>query len=160
LKLIVLKALAEGPKSGYSLMKYVEKKVGHKPSSGSIYPLLESFLKDDIISLKSSGRSNLYSLTEKGRENLKLIESKREECINNFSESLNLFSTITGEDLSMHKDLIESLHKDEVPFKELNPELDNFRNQLLRMLKNDVLKHKSHKIKRILAHASRELKAV
>ena len=41
LRIVVLKALAESPKSGYALMKYIEERIGSKPSSGSMYPLLD-----------------------------------------------------------------------------------------------------------------------
>ena len=160
LKIIVLKALAESPKSGYSLMKFVEQKIGHKPSPGSIYPILDFFLNDGVIDLKVVGRSKIYSLTLKGKKNLELIEDKREECINGFSESLNLFSTLTGEDLSFHKDMVENMHNCEVPFKDVNPELDNFRNQLFKLLKSGVLKKKSGKVKRILSVACKELKSL
>ena len=40
LKLFILKKIANTPSTGYSIMKACEEKLGYKPSSGSIYPLL------------------------------------------------------------------------------------------------------------------------
>ena len=54
LKIVVLKALAESPKSGYSLMKFIEERVGSKPSSGSMYPLLDSLKTEGLVEAKVS----------------------------------------------------------------------------------------------------------
>ncbi len=69
LKIVVLKALADGPKSGYALMKFVEERVGSKPSSGSMYPLLEKLSKEGLISSKGTKKKE-YNLTVEGKHTL------------------------------------------------------------------------------------------
>ncbi len=159
LKIVVLKALAEGPKSGYSLMKFVEEKTGSKPSSGSMYPLLDVLKKENLVSVKGVGRTNEYSLTAEGRQKLHAIEAKRAEFTNSFVEGMKVLSAMTGENMSFPLEMAESMKKGEVPFKELNPEMDAFRDCLFVLLKQGKLKEKAPKIKRIFAAALRELKS-
>jgi formylmethanofuran dehydrogenase subunit E len=158
LKIVVLKALAESPKSGYSLMKFIEEKIGVKPSSGSMYPLLDSLKQNNLVSVTKKGRSNEYSLTSQGKEHLSIINEKKSECISQMEESMNMISTLTDEDMNMHKVIIEMMKKGEVPFKELNPELNKFRTFLFKMAKEGSLKKNSSKIKKILAKVNEEMK--
>ncbi|MGC9385283.1 MAG: PadR family transcriptional regulator, partial [Kosmotogaceae bacterium] len=52
LKVMVLKGLSEKRMTGYSLMKYIDEKIGVKPSPGSMYPLLKDLEKEDLIRSK------------------------------------------------------------------------------------------------------------
>ncbi|MCX6708996.1 MAG: PadR family transcriptional regulator [Candidatus Woesearchaeota archaeon] len=159
LKIVVLKALAEGPKSGYSLMKFVEEKTGSKPSSGSMYPLLDSLKAEGLVSVKSVGRTNEYSLTADGKQKLRAIEAKRAEFTNSFVEGMKVLSAMTGENMSMPAGVVESIRKGEVPFKELNPEMEAFNSELCRILKKGLVKENAVRIKRIFANALKELKS-
>ncbi|MBW2970482.1 PadR family transcriptional regulator [Candidatus Woesearchaeota archaeon] len=160
LKIVVLKALGEGPKSGYSLMKYVEDKVGSKPSPGSMYPLLDALKKDGFLTVKGVGRSKEYSLTSEGKLKLKAVEEKRNELIDGFVSNMKMFSALTGEKECMPAGVIESMRKGEVPFKELNPEMDAFNAEMHKVLKKGLLKEKAVKIKRIFAAALKELRSL
>jgi formylmethanofuran dehydrogenase subunit E len=158
LKIVVLKALCEGPKSGYALMKYVEEKVGSKPSSGSMYPLLETLTKDHLIEGKGVGRTKEYKLTIEGKHKLESIEEKRNECLDSMLEGMKMMTALTGEDMHFPMAMIESVKRGELPFKEVNPEWDNLRNQMFVMWKSGALKQKSSKVKKILLHSFKELK--
>jgi len=60
--------LARGPKNGAELMDEIEKMSwGWRPSPGSIYPLLEDMVKEELVRRRPDGR---YEVTERGRENL------------------------------------------------------------------------------------------
>ena len=159
LKIVVLKALAEGPKSGYSLMKFVEEKTGSKPSPGSMYPLLDVLKNEGLVSVKSVGRSNEFSLTAEGRQKLHAIEAKRAEFTSSFVDGMKVLSAMTGENMSVPAGVVESLRKGEVPFKELNPEMEAFNSELCRILKKGLVKEKAVRIKRIFANALKELKS-
>ncbi len=159
LKIVVLKALAEGPKSGYSLMKFVEDKTGSKPSPGSMYPLLDVLKAEGLVSVKSVGRSNEFSLTAEGKQKLHAIEAKRAEFTNSFVEGMKVLSAMTGENMSVPAGVVESIRKGEVPFKELNPEMEAFNSELCRILKKGLVKEKAVRIKRIFANALKELKS-
>ena len=160
LKIVVLKAISESPKSGYSLMKYVEDNIGSKPSPGSMYPLLEKLESEKLISVKTKGRAKEYTITAEGKKRLSLIEEKRAECMANVAENMKLMETLTGEKQGIHAEAFKAIRKGELPLKELNPELDKFRSQLFRLMKSGKLKTKREEIKKILAKAQKELKTV
>lgn len=158
LKIVVLKALAEGPKSGYALMKFVEERVGSKPSSGSMYPLLDNLAKEGLVEVKGTARSKEYKLTVAGKHNLELVEEKRNECLSSMIEGMKMVSALTGEDMHFPMAMVESIRKGEIPFKEINPEWDTLRNQMFGMWKSGELKKKSSKVRKVLASAIKELK--
>ncbi|MEM2916481.1 MAG: PadR family transcriptional regulator [Candidatus Woesearchaeota archaeon] len=160
LKILVFKALEEGPKSGYSLMKYVQGKTGAKPSPGSIYPLLEQLKKEKLVEVKGVGRANEYKLTPAGKQKVALIEEKRQECIQTLVNSMKMMSALTGEDFSMPQQMIESMQKGEEPFKELNPELSQLQAQFLTMYKKGTITKNAAKIRKILSNALREMRAL
>lgn len=160
LKIVVLKALAEGPKSGYSLMKYVEEKTGSKPSPGSMYPLLDVLKKEALVSVKGVGRTNEYSLTVEGRQKLHAIESKRAEFTNSFVDGMKVLSALTGENMSFPVEMAESMQRGEVPFKELNPEMAAFNSEMCRIFKKGLVKKKASRIKKIFANALKELRSL
>ncbi|MEM3154172.1 MAG: PadR family transcriptional regulator [Candidatus Woesearchaeota archaeon] len=160
LKVVVLKALAESPKSGYALMKYIEEKVGSKPSPGSIYPLLETLTKEHLIEGKGVGRTKEYKLTIEGKHKLENVEEKRNECLKSMLEGMKMMSALTGEDMSFPMAMVESIRKGEFPFKEANPEWDNLRNLMFVMWKTGVLKIKAPKVRKILSVAYKELKSL
>ena len=64
----VLGMLARGPKNGAELMDEIEKiSWGWRPWPGSIYPLLEELVVEDLVHRGADGR---YQVTERGRESL------------------------------------------------------------------------------------------
>ncbi|MDR3298301.1 MAG: PadR family transcriptional regulator [Candidatus Nomurabacteria bacterium] len=65
---ILLALLEKQPLSGYDIIKYIEKGSlgGWKPSSGSIYPTLQTLEDKKLVSFVESGDKKLYSLTKKG----------------------------------------------------------------------------------------------
>lgn len=160
LKIVVLKALGEGPKSGYSLMKFVEEKVGSKPSPGSMYPLLENLEKEGLVDVKGVGRTKEYKLTIEGKHKLEFVEEKRTECIQNMLEGMKMMSALTGEDMHFPMAMVESIKRGELPFKEVNPEMDNLRNQMLVLWKNGKLQKNASRIRKVLSHTNKELKAI
>lgn len=160
LKVVVLKALAEGPKSGYALMKYIEERVGSKPSPGSMYPLLETLTKEHFIEGKGVGRTKEYKLTIDGKHTIESMVEKRNECLKNMLEGMKMMSALTGEDMSFPMAMVESFKRGEFPFKEVNPEWDNLRNQMFIMWKTGILKIKAPKVRKILSHSFKELKSV
>jgi len=158
LKIVVLKALGKAPQSGYSLMKFVQEKVGVKPSPGSMYPLLENLQDEELVDVKGVGRRKEYRLTNQGRKQLSMIEEKREECLSKLVEGMKMMSALTGEDMSFPLAMVEKLRKGILPFKEINPEWDTLRNALFSMMKNNTLKKNSKRIRKALARANKEVR--
>ena len=158
LKLIVLKAIAEGPKSGYALMKHVENSTGSKPSSGSMYPLLEQLKADKILTTRGVGRTTEYTLTQIGKNALDELETKRAKIADNFADGMRMLSALTGDQVP--QEIIDMMHKGEVPFKEINPELENLKHLLFEHLKKGTLHMHAQRIKKILFKTCKELKTI
>jgi DNA-binding PadR family transcriptional regulator len=66
LKLLVLHLLKENSSNGYNLIKAVSEYFGKKPSTGTIYPLLNKLAKDGYVEKTKEGRSSVYKITERG----------------------------------------------------------------------------------------------
>ena len=79
LKLFILKRISDMPSTGYKIIKECEEKLGYKPSTGSIYPLLKSMEKDGLIISKKDGRRIIYSISPKGKEFVERLKRIREE---------------------------------------------------------------------------------
>lgn len=71
-KFYTLALLSQEPRHGYEIMKEIEDRIGKKPSTGQIYPLLERFKEEGLADYEKKevgGRvRKIYSLTEKGEE--------------------------------------------------------------------------------------------
>ncbi len=159
LRVIVLKNLADNDMSGYSLMKKIYAETGCKPSTGSMYPLLDNFLDSGFATVKKSGRKKVYSITEKGKENLKPLLEKKDEIIDQIAEGWKVFEAISGkDDKGFIAELIESMKKGELPFKEINPEITEFRTLLYKTLKTGKISENRKEIKSILNNAIKKLK--
>ena len=111
LKILVLKALAKKPLSGYALMKYIEDKIGTKPSPGSMYPLLDELTKQKFVTCKEDGRKKIYSLTKEGKEHLKVINIHKDILIKKTEESIKMWAALTGEDIKPFEQTMEALKK-------------------------------------------------
>jgi len=160
LRIVTLKALADGEKSGYGLMKFIEEKVGDRPSSGSIYPLLEKLQEEGQVTAKKQGRSTLYSLTPQGKKKLAVVEKKRSEILEGFIDGMKMIEALTGEDLTMHKLMIGQVQKGEVPFKEINPEWIALKTALFERWKAGKLKEQAPRIKKLIKKTYQELKRI
>ena len=95
LKILVLKSLKEGSKTGYGLMKSIEEETGRKPSFGSIYPLLENLKDEHLVIFKEKEKKKIYSLTKAGQNKLIEAHSQKEEMIKKIDEA-NLLLLQTG----------------------------------------------------------------
>ncbi|MFC1800623.1 PadR family transcriptional regulator [Nanoarchaeota archaeon] len=94
LRLIVLKFLSRKEMSGYSLIKYISENTSWKPSTGSVYPLLISLHKDNLVNVREEGRRKVYSLTSKGKEKLELLLDKS-KLLEKAIESLRILESIS-----------------------------------------------------------------
>ena len=66
----VLVLLAEEPMHGYQIIREIESRSGGawKPSAGSVYPTLQLFADEGLVSVEESGGRKVYALTDSGRE--------------------------------------------------------------------------------------------
>ena len=98
LKLIVLKTLSEREVSGYSIMKHIEKATGWKPSTGSVYPLLDELLVSGDVKVRKKDRKKLYRITVLGKEKLKKLMDTKEEILSKLVEGIRLFQYLFPKD--------------------------------------------------------------
>ena len=129
LRLIVMKTLHNRKLSGYGLIKQIEKDTGTwKPSFGSIYPLLEKLLKEKLVEVEVEGRKKVYFLTKEGKKHLGIIDKSKNELVDRLIATWNAFGKITDRrEMNFMLEVFNSMKKGQLPFKELNPELNEFR---------------------------------
>jgi DNA-binding PadR family transcriptional regulator len=70
---IVLAELKDGPMSGYDVIGYIHDRFGILVSSGTVYSLLYSMERDELIEGKWAKRKRVYALTEKGDKKIETI---------------------------------------------------------------------------------------
>jgi len=159
LKLLVMKILSEGEKSGYSLIKHIGEITGYKnPSAGSIYPLLDSLLESRLVTVKASGRKKLYSLTAEGKKTLDSLLDQKDKIVDKLIEGCSVFESIFDKsDVGMVKDMMSRMKSGEFPLREINPEIIELRLALFKLIKEERLKSKREKIKKILRRAIKDL---
>ena len=66
IKLHTLILLNNEPRTGYSLMKNLSKKLDKKISASHVYPFLKELKENYYVSLKHLGREKIYTLTQTG----------------------------------------------------------------------------------------------
>ena len=160
LKLLTLKALAKKPLSGYALMKYIEEKIGTKPSPGSMYPLLEELTKDKFVICKKEGRKKIYSLTKEGKEHLKIIDIHKDIIIKKTEEAVRMWSALTGEDIKPFEDTITALKKGKYSIEDIPPEVQELKMELARIFSKGLFQKNKKKVKTIMKNATKELKQI
>ena len=159
LRLIVMRNLSNKRLSGYDLIKQIEKDTGTwKPSFGSIYPLLDKLLKEKLVQVEITGRRKVYSLTKKGKKDLAIIDKSKNSLVDKMIATWKAFGRISDEkDKSFMIEVFNSVKKGQLPFKEFNPELSQFRGAIFEAYSSGK---DPKKIKSILKNSIRKIKAV
>ena len=68
LSFIVLKLISKRNMSGDELRGELAKRKGHRPSPGTIYPVLKTLNESGFIKeIKSTGKEKKYTITKKGK---------------------------------------------------------------------------------------------
>jgi DNA-binding PadR family transcriptional regulator len=73
LDIVIMAELRNGPLSGYDIISYVHNKFHLLVSSGTIYSLLYSVERNDLIEGAWVERKRVYKLTEKGEQTISTI---------------------------------------------------------------------------------------
>jgi len=71
--ILILAELRNSPMSGYDVIAYIHNKFGILVSSGTVYSLLYSMERDNLIRGVWAKRKRVYELTEKGERNIEAI---------------------------------------------------------------------------------------
>jgi len=73
LDVLVLSELRNRALSGYDVIAFIHSKFSLLVSSGTVYSLLYSLERDDLIKGECAQRKRVYTLTEKGEATIKAI---------------------------------------------------------------------------------------
>ena len=159
LRLIVMKTLLNRKLSGYDLIKQIEKDTGTwKPSFGSIYPLLEKLLKEKLVEVEVSGRRKLYFLTKEGKKHLSIIDKSKNTLVDKLIATWNAFGKITDRrEMNFMLEVFNSIKKGQLPFKEFNPELNEFRATIFELYSTGKDRKK---VKTVLRNTLKKLRAI
>jgi len=99
LKYYILKLLSEEERTGYGLMKAIEEETGFwKPSTGSMYPLLQALEEQGLIIQRGEGERKVYCLSERGRRALAEAHQAKAEILEGLQRAYEVFTRIFGED--------------------------------------------------------------
>lgn len=92
LKTISLFLISEKKRTGYDLISELEQYSGKRPSTGTIYPMLDKLEKEGNVIKVTNGRRNYFTLTKKGENLLKNLLTRfydKLEMMINFSHRVN-----------------------------------------------------------------------
>src|SRR5512146_1308536 len=79
---IIMAELQNGPISGYDVISFVHNKFGFLASSGTVYSLLYSLERNDLVEGIWIERKRVYKLTEKGAKTIQTILNSHEKIKN------------------------------------------------------------------------------
>jgi DNA-binding PadR family transcriptional regulator len=99
LKYYILKLLSEDSYTGYGLIKEIEEETGFwEPSTGSVYPLLESLEEEGLIEGQDTDRGSSWEITDKGSEAYEEASEAKQNMRESLQQSMIVFSQIFNEE--------------------------------------------------------------
>ena len=161
LEVMILNILENGNKSGYEIMKTLEKETGWKPSPGSVYPVLKGLKNEGFVNFKNEGKSKVYSLTKEGKKQTGLIKKRRDEFSKQILRNLEVYGRLMGEkNKGIVRTIIDVIRTGKVPFGNATEEVFELRRLLFGFVKENKVKKNDMKIKTILQKTIKELKKI
>jgi DNA-binding PadR family transcriptional regulator len=157
---LVMHRLAQGPLSGYGLCKELERSTGHKPSYGSIYPLLERLSQEGSVSAREEGRKKVYSLTRAGKEKARRLDQRREELVGGLMGQMRALMELTGEDPGPLMVFLERLRKGEPPLGPVSHQMLRFRDLMFTMVQDGRAQRHKKEINGMLKEMVARLEAL
>ncbi len=123
LKYLILKLLDEKPDTGYGIIVRIREKTGFwKPSTGSIYPLLDGLVTNGFVEKCELDNRCVYRLTEKGKEALKETSKIKMELLEKIKNAHIVLAKIFDDpDLMMVAERIDDKIKRGIPICALIP---------------------------------------
>lgn len=160
LQQMVLRELSERALSGYDICTRIEKKIGKRPSYGSIYPLLEKLSKEKHVSTKAIGRKKIYTLTKKGECMFEEMHQEHENLITNEMVRIKKVMGILEVDPGPMLSILERARKGEAPLGPVTAQMFRFRDQIFRMVQDGRVEKNAKQINAIITIAIKELEQI
>ena len=99
LKYYILKLLKEDNYSGYGIIKEIEEETGFwEPSTGSVYPLLESLEDEGLIEGEDTDRGSSWGITDKGKKAYEEASEAKSKMRESLKQSMVVFSQVFNEE--------------------------------------------------------------
>ncbi len=158
-KIVALRKLNEKEQTGYDLIQSLEEIFDRKPSAGSIYPLLNNFLKDGYVTVRQDGRKKIYSITSDGKKALKNVFQEKEQLMIKSAELLKLFGSLSGqkEMKSINKLIDQMKSKFELLLKNIDVWVD-MKDIMIKLVAKDDYDQKQKQVRKILQETAKKLK--
>jgi len=149
INMLIIKFLSDSPSTGYELMKKIEKVLGRRPSSGTIYPTLKSLERSGLIESCREGKRIIYRLTTLGTEHLARFKEMKKEYLEWYEGMRKAFGEVfptmkkdidemklifTYEVLSPLRDIIAELRDSGVDEREIRKVIEEARRRLKSLL--------------------------
>jgi DNA-binding PadR family transcriptional regulator len=160
LSLMVLHKLSQQPHTGYSLSKEIQQSTGQKPSFGSIYPILEKFTSEGIVSVHQEGRKKIYTLTAKGRRAAADLKNRHAQLIEQMISHSKMFCQVTGCDAEPMISMLERLKQGDDPLAGVSSNAFALRDLLFRLSQEDRIRKNQKEINAILKEAIVKLERI
>ena len=157
---IILRKLSEKPHTGYSLRKEIAVSTGHAPSFGSIYPILERFSKQKLVTVKLLGRRKVYTITELGKKQEKQTKEHRDKIIDGMIAHSRMFCEITGCDSDQMMAVLEQLKNDKDPLLPIRSNAVRLHDLLLQVSQDGRLQKHKQQINKILLNTIQKIEAL
>lgn len=111
LRLIILALTAVKEQSGYSIIKEIYAKTKcWKPSTGSVYPILNNMAKEGLLESRRKGKKRIYTITLKGKDILRTFCGDKAEFRQKIIEKMQIIRTVS-EDKQMNGIIEETISK-------------------------------------------------
>ena len=161
LRILVLKTLAGGAHSGYSLIKQIHEKTGWKPSYGSVYPLLEHLHTEGVVKRRDSGKRKLYALTALGKGAILALHEQHQRMVDKMRETQQVMMHLCDVERDPFFDqIIKSLEEGNLPFPEILKTGYRLRKELARIAQDGLMEQRKHEIRLILEATTKKLQRI
>ncbi len=158
LRLCILKSLEKEPASGYGIMKQISELTGHKPSAGSLYPIMAELTTHKLV---TRNKDEHYALTAEGKKQLTKELNELSSLIDEMVRHAKLFDHLTDARISpMIEETMSKLKRGERPFAGVEDDLFEFRSALVHLLRQNKVQNNKAAIKKIISRAKKELEAL
>ena len=115
-------------------------------------------MKEKLVEVEVSGRRKLYFLTKEGKKHLSIIDKSKNTLVDKLIATWNAFGKITDRrEMNFMLEVFNSIKKGQLPFKEFNPELNEFRATIFELYSTGKDRKK---VKTVLRNTLKKLRAI
>ena len=159
LQTVILRSLEKNSLSGYQLIKQINTATGWKPSTGSVYPLLDAMRKKGILTVRQDGRRRVYTITTEGKAALLATKQDYDRIFDRMIDELHVVSATTDmiPEAGAILELLKSVRSGKNPFRPYEPELSDLKRHLLVAMSRQT---DTPKVRAILKEAATKLKRI